>query len=212
MTIENIIRQRGIKEILHFTTNCGVTGMLVEGVVKPRKRLLKDKHLEHIIIFNCPDRRRDIEWHDYNHLSITSVNRYLFGIAEGKWHAGMDGWWCILSFLPEILTHPGVIFTTTNNIYTSVIRDEGPDGLERLFRDVIVRWSGSVVTRSSSTPDNQPTDPQAEVLYPGELSLDYLECIYIEDPNHASHIESLFGIFPKPPALRSCEVRPDLFE
>jgi hypothetical protein len=66
----------------------------------------------------------------------------LFGISRGKWHSTMDGWWCLLSFSPEILLHPGVFFATTNNIYTSVQRKMGAQGLNDLFADRIQRWPG----------------------------------------------------------------------
>jgi hypothetical protein len=211
MTIEDIIKKRGIEEVLHFTTNNGITGMLDSRVVKSRNRLPKDKRLEYIIKYNCDHRERDAAWHSYINLSITSINMHLFGISAGKWHRGKVGWWCILSFAPEILCHPGVIFVTTNNIYSNAERGVGADGLGKLFAPVITRWEGEVVKRSKSTPLNQPTCPQAEVLYPNELSLDYLKRIYTKTEDNASQIESMFEVLSKPPAFENCIVRPDFF-
>ena len=195
MTIEDIIEQRGISEILHFTTNWGITGILGTGVVKSRKRLPEEEYLEYIYMYNCESRNRDITWHDYVNLSLTTVNRKLFGISAGNWHAKMDGWWCILSFSPETLTHDGVIFTTTNNIYTGVKRDKGSGGLEKLFSPITIQWRNNIVRRTPNTPTNQPTCPQAEVLYPQELSIQYLQCIYVKADDHASAIESQFDLF-----------------
>lgn len=211
MTIEDIINKRGIEEILHFTTNRGLTGILDRKVVKPRKRLPKEKRLEHIVLYNCPDRSRDRGWHDYVNLSITMVNLRLFGISKGKWHHEKDNWWCVLSFLPVILTHPGVYFCTTNNMYSGVKRAQGPQGLENLFASTIVRWDREVVKRSSSTPPNQPTCNQAEVLYPGELSLEYLGHVYVETGDNASAVESMFEVFQGLPDV-DCITRPELFQ
>ena len=209
MTIKEIINNRNIQEVLHFTTNQGITGIIASKVVKPKKRLDKDKYLEYIVKMNCKYRERDIDWHDYVNLSITSVNFNLFGISKNKWHKDMDGWWCILVFDPIILNHPGVYFATTNNIYSSVIRDQGAKGLERLFAEKIIRWSGNICTRSKTCSENQPTCDQAEVLYPGELSISYLRKIYVKEPINASAIESQFQIFDLTPV--KCVIKPELF-
>ena len=210
MTIKHIIMKRGIEEILHFTTNAGVTGILASGALLSRQCLPADKYLEYIYRYNCRDRSRDSGWLDYVNLSITSVNRRLFGISKGKWHSGMDGFWAILSFSPEILMHPGVYFATTNNAYPDVKRNQGPEGLEALFADTISSY-GKMLKRNPTTPNNQPTCPQAEVLYPGKLSINYLRRIYVDSPDHACAIESQFGLFPDLPPLGNCIVKSSLF-
>ncbi len=210
MTIEEIIQKREITEVLHFTTNQGITGILASNSVKSRQCLSEDKYLEHIVKFNCPDRSRDSRWRDYVNLSITTVNLSLFGISKGKWHSKMEGFWCILSFSPEILTHSGVTFTTTNNIYTGVKRGCGADGLEQLFARRVMKWEGNIITRKSSTLKNQPTCNQSEVLYPGELSLDYLNFIYVNKSDDASAIESLFAVYPKFKGVK-CIEKAELF-
>lgn len=211
MNVIEVVRKREIQEVLHFTTNFGLTGILASKAVKPRIALPQDKYLEHIYMQNCSDRSRDSEWHGYVNLSITKVNWHLFDISMYKWHCGIDGWWCILSFDPMILTHPGVYFATTNNIYTGVLRGPGAAALDRLFDDQIVRWDGKVVVRDSSTPRNQPTCEQAEVLYPGELSSGYLRKIYVKNGQEADKVESLVATLNGTSRL-DCLVRTDLFE
>lgn len=211
MSISKIIKDRGIHEILHFTTNSGLTGILHLGAVKTRKALPKEEHLDYILRLNCEDRRKDVKWHNYANLSVTSVNKRLFGISKDRWHAGMDGYWCILSFNPEILTHPDVVFTTTNNIYTSVRRNTSEEGLENMFAEKVIRWGGNIAVRDIDTPLNQPTCNQAEVLYPGELSLQYLERIYVKDFQDASAVESLFVVYPTNMPEVECIERPELF-
>lgn len=211
MSIAEIVKERGIREVLHFTTNRGLTGILASSAVRPRKRLTQDKHLEFILVCNCPDRSKDKQWHDYVNLSITSVNSHLFDISRGYWHRQLEGWWFILCYSPEILGHEGVHFATTNNIYTGVRRNTGAQGLEEMFAQQAVRWHGNIVNRATSTPDNQPTCNQAEVLYPRDLALQYLEHVYVEDDAAADAAESICAVFRELPHI-DCILKPELFD
>jgi len=195
MTITDIIENRGIGELLHFTTNRGITGMASSNYVLSRSRLSKDKHLEHVYLYNCESRDGDTAWHDYVNLSITTVNRNLFGISEGRWHRGRDGWWCILSITPQVMEHAGVYFATTNNMYTGVSRNVGAEGLEALFAPQTQRWNGKTITRSEGTTPSQPTCPQAEVLYPGRLPLGFVNAVYVKGNEQCAALESIFELY-----------------
>jgi len=211
MTIQDTIEQRGIHEVLHFTTNKGITGILATGFLKARKLLSEDYYLEHIYQYNCKDRSRDMAWEGYVNLSITSVNRQLLGISSGKWHANEDGWWCILSFTPDICSHPGVYFTTTNNMYSNgVKRARGVEGLNAMFASQITQWPGRILCRPSEIPDNQPTCEQAEVLYPEQISLKYLQKIYVMNNDIAVNLESIKIIFSEWQNV-PCEINVNLF-
>jgi len=48
MTIDDIVIQRKISEILHFTTNEGLLGILYSGALKSRQCLPQEKQLEYI--------------------------------------------------------------------------------------------------------------------------------------------------------------------
>lgn len=210
MTIQDIIAQREIQEVLHFTTNKGITGILATGLLKARDLLKKDQYLEHIYKYNCKDRSRDKEWWRYVNLSITSINHYFFDISAGKWHAGEDGWWCILSFSPIICCHEGIYFTTTNNMYSGVVRMQGAKGLNAMFDSHITQWENRVISRSSNLLDKQPTCEQAEVLYPEQISLEYLRKIYVKDDYTAAKLESIKKIFPDWQNVL-CEINVNLF-
>jgi hypothetical protein len=179
MSVAAAARERGITEILHYTTSRGVLGVLASRALKSRQRLPQDKYLEHIWIAACAV-RYDTDWLDYVNLSVSDINSALYAIAAGKWHAG-EFWWGVLSFSPEILDHEGVHFATTNNRYPAARRGTGVEGFEALFADRVAgRYSGIRVRREGH-PTHRPTDPQAEVLYPGELSTEYLQRIYVSD-------------------------------
>ncbi|MCX4856653.1 DarT ssDNA thymidine ADP-ribosyltransferase family protein [Streptomyces canus] len=194
-TIDSIIRTRGIAEVLHFTTNNGLLGILGTASVQSRKRLPEERYVEHILKFNCAT-RKDRPWLDYVNLSISRINDWMFDSSE-RWHEVDKVWWAALSFAPSILTDPGVYFTTTNNIYPAVRRGTGPDGLGALFApEVRGRYSERIV-RGVSYPPNWTTDRQAEVLYPAQLSLTELQRIYVREEHHADDISGWFASFPK---------------
>jgi hypothetical protein len=183
-------RARGITEILHFTTSRGVVGILADDAVHSRDHLNEENYLDNIKVLNSPSRSRDAAWTDYVNLSITEINDRMFGSSQG-WHTEDDIWWAVLAFDIEILGHPGVQFTTTNNAYANAVRGPGLAGLQALFAPA-VPWGtfGSVDKRHSGTRPECPTQNQAEVLYPKSVSLEYLRAIYVAEDENCDKINS----------------------
>lgn len=208
MTIASLALERGISEILHFTTNKGLLGILAAETVMTRAQLPNEQLLEHIYHPNC-ETRRDTPWLDYVNLSITRINSQLFDISSGAWHRQADVWWCVLAFDPIILSHPDVYFSTTNNMYSGATRAKGEKGLLALFGSKIIRWNGNSVTRPTGLALNQPTCFQAEVLYPKGLSISFLRHVYVATDAHQDVIKGqclALGLADVP-----CSVRPDAF-
>jgi hypothetical protein len=196
--IAEFVAERGITEVLHFTTNRGLVGIMATGALRCRELLDADEYIERIYTPNCLTRLKDGAWIGYVNMSISRINGRMLGISSGKWHADEDLWWPVLSFEASVLADPGVYFTTTNNTYSSCVkRAEGVEGLRAMFEDGI-EWGyyGSRVWRYSSTLDSWPTDPQAEILYPQSLSLDRLQAIYVPRVEYVAEVQSLFGVFP----------------
>ncbi|MDK3022829.1 DarT ssDNA thymidine ADP-ribosyltransferase family protein [Cupriavidus taiwanensis] len=194
MSIPRIVTDRSIEEILHFTTNKGSLGILDGHAVKPRARLDEDERLEYIFQPNAADRSRDAEWLDYVNLSISQPNTEFFSISAGNWHRYKDLWWCVLSFDPQILTHAGAVFTTSNNIWSGCSRAANADGLEAMFAEVVYGRYRTQIRRAKDLPLNRPTSEQAEVLYPGELSTDYLRKIYVPSDEIADEVVAQMDI------------------
>ncbi|QDU26273.1 hypothetical protein ETAA8_13500 [Anatilimnocola aggregata] len=208
-----IVRSRAITELLHFTTNRGITGILATKAIKARDRLSAEAYLEHILMLNCPDRSRDAAWHDYVNLSISQITT-LIGPSTGHWHPDFDGWWCIMSIDPEVLSHDGVVFCTTNNMYSGCRRARGPEGLEALFADSVTQWSSSrsrsVANRPPERHASIPTCIQAEALYPVEVPYQYIRRIYTRSEEHSDAIQAMCGALDIPPI--ACEVQLRHFE
>ena len=166
--------ERGVRNVMHFTTMTGAVGILAAGAVKSRERLPEDKFLEYVYRPNATC-RKDTAWLDYVNLSVERINDWMFD-ASRRWHAAEGNPWVVLSFSPEILGHPGVVFTTTNNIYPACTRAEGLTGFERMFAETVLGRYNVIHNRGDNLPA-WPTDRQAEVLYPGELSCEHLQRI-----------------------------------
>ena len=180
----------GVQKVVHFTTLNGVIGIFAVRAVKSRYRLSKENYLEYVYEPNV-ELRKDPEWLDYVNLSIERINDWMFDTSQ-RWHANNSTHWVVLSFDTVVLEHPGVVFTTTNNIYPACTRDEGLVGFERMFANTVKGRYGMVHDRSDK-PTAWPTDRQAEVLYPGELSCEYLRRIDVQTEENVDAICGIWG-------------------
>lgn len=179
--------KRDIGELLHFTTNRGIVGVLDSHQLLSRHRVKLEDSLQYILHVNATSRPEENEffdkkehWLDYVNLSISEINRRYFEFSQA-WHLKADIWWGILSFDAIAIADEGVYFTTTNNTYDQCIREKGLSGFNQLFQPVVKRktpnWNVSRLSRAARLP----TCEQAEVLYPGALSAHYLRRVYVQD-------------------------------
>jgi hypothetical protein len=210
MSVSEVVHARDIAEVLHFTTNKGLLGILASGRILSRARLGVDKYVEHVYEPNA-EVRRDGPWLDYVNLSISRLNWEFFGYSR-RWHAHQDVWWCALSIAPDVLALPGATFTTTNNIYSGCRRATGADGLEAMFAESMVRWPGNVVKRPSEQPEDWTTCHQAEVLVPGEVGVEHVRALYVATHAHGDIVSSQCEILLNDPDPLPTFVDPDIFE
>ena len=185
-------RRRGITRVVHFTTVRGAVGVIATKAVKSRSQLNRDQYLEHVYTPNAPF-RKDGRWLNYVNLSIERISDWMFGHSE-RWHARDDNPWVLLSFDIAILGHPGVVFTTTNNIYSSCRRAEGLGGFYCMFADPVEGRYGEIHSREDKDLA-WPTDRQAEILYPGELRCGYLQCVEVQRAETIDTMKSVMAEF-----------------
>lgn len=196
MSIDEIITQRGIADVVHFTTHLGLTGILHQRQVKAQQHLRDDETLQFILTINT-QRNMDPAWKSFVNLSITRINVPLFGSSQ-RWHPAVQ--WRILVFDPIILTHENVHFVTTNNAYWQhLVRGVGPTSLERLFETTVLGVYGNPVNRTLEMPDNWTTDEKAEVLYPNALSTDFLRRIIVPNEQEEESVAGQLATFQHPP-------------
>ena len=208
MSIDDIIEGKGITRVLHFTTTSGLLGILATWAVKSRAQLPREKYLEFIYKPNC-EIRRDPDWLGYVSLSIQRINAVFFDICANRWHTDKE--WCVLSFMASILAHEGVVFATTNNSYSGVRRGIGAAGLMALYAARIGqchRWDINFERPTSLAP-NLPTCSQAEVLYPAELSLDFLDKVFLCADEQVDAVAGQIAVLRRPKIC--CEVDTSVF-
>lgn len=209
--IQRFVAKRGIQEVLHFTTSRGLLGVLDRRQLLSRKRVSEEQRLDSVKLLNC-EYRKDPAWVDYINMSISVVNKDMLGYSKG-WHDSDGIWWAVLSFAPDILDDDDVWFTTTNNSYESTVRRQhGIGGLRDMYSEPIP-WGhyGSTKSRGSTIARNQPTDRQAEVLYPKKLKLSRLIGIYVAEAEHVDQIESWKSTLPKIDHI-NVRHRPEVFQ
>ena len=198
--ISDLARGRGVTELLHFTTNRGLTGCLHTGNLLSRYRLKDEDSLVHILTLNSKFRKegetsfdQNEKWIDYVNISVSEITTNLFR-ASLKWHAGKDLFWVIMAFDPAILDDEGVYFSTTNNIYSGTLRHKGSAGFGALFAPTITRWWNNVVSRKAR-PDHLTTCEQAEVLYPGLIDMRNLKRVYVTEGELADRVGAVLGTY-----------------
>ena len=193
-TIADIVRERQISEVVHFTSNYGLVGCLASKTLLSRRQLPQAESLKHVLKQTSPvifeekdwfDKQQD--WVDFVNMSISEINSSYFRFANEQWHTTGDRYWVIMGFDSAILSHDGVYFSTTNNVYDRTVRMPGVEGFEALFVQAIQRKSSSpawVARRSQRTHSNLTTCEQAEVLYPKAVLMDYLRTVYLQSAEH----------------------------
>ena len=205
-TILDTAEKRGITQVVHFTTVSGAVGVIAAKALKSRARVGEDEYLERVYRPNAIF-RKDQEWLDYVNLSIERINESMFQTST-RWHADESNSWVVLSFQPRILSHPGVVFTTTNNIYPFCERAEGLSGFRSIFAGTVRGYYGQERNRDGKL-DSWPTDRQAEVLYPGEVSCAHLQRIDVQLEQSLETIHGAMGALDATVPIRHA---PEVFE
>ncbi|GAA4341123.1 hypothetical protein GCM10023086_77210 [Streptomyces venetus] len=191
--IRTLIQKRKITEVVHFTTNRGLLGILVQRLCKARALLAKDEYLESIYHENTKWRREDPKYWSYVNLSISEPNHRFLRISSEDWWANEDLFWAVLSFDPVIMTHPDVLFAPGNMGYEGITPVEGLPGAEALFADRVPKGFYKTMPRWDRAP-HLPTNPQAEVLYPQAVATRHLQRIYVLTDEDAAKAEAIVSV------------------
>ncbi|MFJ6661662.1 DarT ssDNA thymidine ADP-ribosyltransferase family protein [Streptomyces sp. NPDC091377] len=191
--ISTLLQERKITEVVHFTTNRGLLGILVQRLCKARALLAKDEYLESIYHENTKWRREDPKYWSYVNLSISEPNHRFLRISSEDWWANEDLFWAVLSFDPVIMTHPGVLFAPGNMGYEGITPVEGLPGAEALFADRVPKGFKKTMPRWDRA-SHLPTNPQAEVLYPQAVSTRHLQRIFVLTDEDAAKAEAIVSV------------------
>ena len=196
------LESRDIRRLVHFTPFSNLLGVFECGGILPRRDLLQrartlaatgEEFLLDYITFN--DSRRYDGRLDCVNLSIQRPNAALFASFRNRFPGAIP--WFVLLLDPRLCADPDVVFTT-GNAASSFVRGEGTGtgevAFERLFASTVA--SGNFtrgrfeLCRSESYPLNLPTNPQAEVLYPGMIPLTRIQSIAAQTQTDLRQIQT----------------------
>lgn len=181
-------RRRGVTRLVHFTPLNNLLGIIELGAIVARDRLQtlarerSGMFLLDYIAFN--DRLRLDHRTGHVNLSVQHPNTRLLRRFRAVCTCDV---WCVLLVSPACLEAPGVLFAVGNAASRRVRQGGiagGVAGFEAMFRDEQVsanQFQARRLTRCG-LDDNLPTDPQAEILFPGEIPLRLVDGIVFEDP------------------------------
>jgi len=180
--IQKLVRERRIKEVVHFTRIENLHSILKHGLL-PRK-ILNEMKISYIPADN---NRYDGLLHA-SCLSISFPNYRMFWRLRQE----QGGNWIILSFSPEILWQYECAFYPRNAAdgemrELSLASRKKPHAFAELFEDI----SGVVRRAQLNIPSYYTTDPQAEVVVFDVIQISMLQKIYVNDKPTKRKIEGI---------------------
>jgi ssDNA thymidine ADP-ribosyltransferase, DarT len=69
----------------------------------------------------------------------------------------------------------------------------------------------SCVEIRANMPDSFTTDPQAEILYPGQVPVSLLRAVYVRQAEHADTVRGWLACFPGVPVV-PVQYKPGVFQ
>ena len=212
MAIRGVVTDRGITRVVHFTSFPGLVGILSLGKVISRNamELYKSKNPNSNLCycFDCNDSGRWDMKLDYINMSVEHINAKLLWKFQKDDSGTERNPWCILEFSPLCLEMDGVLFSISNAASNFVRKcgvGKGVFGLQRMFYQSLCqsfalsesdlallkeKYQLLALERSTTIPMNYPTDEQAEVLIPKELSVNLLCGIVFQTEEDKNYVLS----------------------
>jgi len=165
--INQILSERGIRHLVHFTPIQNVIGICRYGLM-PRS-YLNSEVLRMALGSHFPDRVRADGLPEYSCLSLTSPNYKMFFVKRRE---NKKLRWAVIIFRAELLAQLWAEYCVTNAA-TGIPPLHGAGGLKKLFSLPDIR-------NNLNLAPNEPTDPQAEVLCDNVLVPENILKIYVD--------------------------------
>ena len=183
MTIQEVVKQRNINRLFHFTHSDNLSSILENGLLSRSE--LDDETNEYNYHFNDEDR---IDGHlDGICLSISFPNAKMFW----KYRSLKPGDWVILEINPSILWTKNCAFYPTNAASNNVRFNElelikGDAAFSALFSDEVFG-----IQRDVNLPAEYTTDVQAEVMVFEKIDPLYIVNTFHSNKQSAEHFKGL---------------------
>lgn len=181
MEINEVIRRRNIKSLVHFTRLENLDNILKNGII-PRASL-KDNE------YTYNDNYRYDNKLDYSCFSISFPNDKMFYTLRQK---NQNTEWVVIELDTDLLKSPNCLFYPCNAASNSVSSDinlknfQGRNALENMFYEE---------GRETYLPDDFPTDSQAEVMIQGIITPTYFKSIIMSNQTTLKNYQKLYPRF-----------------
>lgn len=192
--IEQVVKKRSIKNLIHFTPTINFMSMVEQQAILSRDHLEK-LDIEQYDVLDYVQFTDSIRYDDksYINLSITEPNRFLFRKFRERTKNDPSIEWCVLKLKTELLYWHDTLFSVTNAASYAAKR-EGINGtshdFEKLFQSELLLKNR--VCRFSGMANNLTTDNQAEVLVKNKIPFSYVEEVcFVDECSMASTLAAL---------------------
>lgn len=184
MTIQEVLQEREITKLFHFTHSDNLSSILENGLLSRLE--LDEEANEYNYDFNDQDR---IDGHpDAICLSISFPNARMFW----KYRSLKSGNWVLLELDPSILWTKDCAFYPTNAASNNVRFNDlalmkGREAFSALFLDEVFG-----IQRDANLPAKYTTDVQAEVLVFEKIDPEYIVNTFHPNRESAQHFKNLY--------------------
>ena len=182
--IRNMVQERAIKLLVHFTPDCNLKTIVENGLLS--RRVLSQRRIP--FRFTDDKMLSRHPWHcDYVSVSIAFPNYKMFYKVRHSYEF-RDTCFVVLGISPEVLWKCECLFFAANAAslrYVVVSRNRlrTPEEFAAMF---------SCNGRSPLIPQDYPTDPQAEVLVLNQIERHFITQIFVANDQHAGQVRGMF--------------------
>lgn len=215
MAIRDLISRRGIDSLYHFTTTINLSGIYQVEHIFPRSeydtlRALANEDMYEDYLDHMDDLRLD-GLNDHVNTSLSHPNVYLLNAYRQRKNLAHYTW-CILQLDPQLMERDDTLYTVTNAASARSSQygiGKGEEGLNQLFIPEVITKKGAF--KRKGLPAKYPTDIQAEVLIPGNISVDHIKTIYFETESDLSSCAGAFRLMGLADGTRLFKVNKSVF-
>lgn len=171
MTPARAAAERGVTRLCHFTPNVNLVDILSDGAIRPTADLARTPGVPY-----RPTDRQRIDGHpDKISCSVQYPNVHYMDQTANRPDLVHFPDRCVLLLDISLLDREGVLFAPTNAATgRGAGCRPGLDGFTALYAGTVHRAHGRRVSRGLYHREACPTDEQAEVLIPGDITISHL--------------------------------------
>lgn len=169
--IQNLLQERGITRLCHFTKSKNLPFILGNGL-DSENGILANKFISDVSFLDKTDENRFDKHEDYICTSVQYPNCFYFSKVVKQSRTEIFNEWTILGINPEIINDSTKFCAVNAATKGGRMIESGIEAFESIFNE---RVEGkSTFVRNKMYPDNVPTNVQAEVLIYNKVPKDYI--------------------------------------